>query len=45
MKIQKAVWKETGFVAAGTGAGTILMIAAFAGLHKEEQQQAFALRF
>ncbi len=34
MKIQKAVWKETGFVAAGTGAGTILMIAAFAGLHK-----------
>ena len=34
MKIQKAVWKETGFVAAGTGAGTILMIAVFAGLHK-----------
>ena len=34
MKIQKAVRKETGFVAAGTGAGTVLMVAVFAGLHK-----------
>lgn len=34
MKIQKAVLKETGFVAAGAGAGTVLMVAVFAGLHK-----------